>query len=405
MRGGIRAGLILMCAAGLLGGCTISDALRNDPIYAVRAGGGAAEETRLVPFVTDRNRDGAGLGGFGNHWSAASQCGSFNVTVPAASASGDREVRASEPVALACDAGEVFGGIVVAVKQANAARHCDSVLVYIHGYNNTFRSAVLRTAQLAADAEWPCAALTFSWSSEGKFDRYAADIERSGYAVPILMEVLKALSESGIRTNVIAHSMGTRLMLTALSASRFTCTEQVPVINELILAAPDVNAEEYNDDFGALLQHISPCVHRATVYASSNDMVLMLSQSAHGGIPRAGLEPESDVQYARENSRVDVIDASNAPGDPIGHGYFLSSVEMLNDIKLVLHGVDIASRAARSAPGGPTLLCADPDQMCVGAHDIYALSVVPARRPDLLARLEREILKGVLAIKTQSPGF
>ncbi|MGD0189134.1 MAG: alpha/beta hydrolase [Rhizomicrobium sp.] len=404
MGGEFRTGIALICAVWLLCGCTFSDALRNDPVYAIRTSG-ADSHTLTIPFVTDRKNDGLGLGGFGNHWSSRIQCGTFTVTVPASSSPGDRAVSASEPSIAACDAGAPLGGFVAAVKRAGQASHCDNVLLYVHGYNNTFRSAVLRTAQLAVDAEWPCAAAAFSWSSEGKFDRYAADIERSGYAAPALMEVLKALSDGGIKTNIIAHSMGARLTLTALAALRIVCTEQAPVVNELILAAPDVNAEKYNDDFGTLLTHVSPCVHRATIYASSNDMVLMLSESLHGGIPRAGLEPDRDIRYALSGGRVDIVDASNAPGDPLGHGYFVSSKEMLDDIMRVLHGADVVSRATLSAPGEPTLQCANPDKACSGGDDRYVLSVAPGRRPDLIAQLERAILRGVLAIKTQSPGF
>ncbi len=81
------------------------------------------------------------------------------------------------------------------------------MLVIVHGYNTTFRSALLRAGQIAADTQWPCAALLFSWSSEGKFDRYVADIERSGYAVPMLIAVLRALDEAGLRIDVFAESM------------------------------------------------------------------------------------------------------------------------------------------------------------------------------------------------------
>jgi esterase/lipase superfamily enzyme len=131
----------------------------------------------------------------------------------------------------------------------------------------------------------------------------------------------------------------------------------------------------------------------------------MLSQSAHGGIPRAGLEPGADQKYTRVDSQVNIVDASEAPGDPLGHGYFLSSTEMLSDMMGVLHGADIASRAGPAAIGGPTLVCANPDGACSGPRDRYELAVQPDRRIGLIARLERAILKGVLAIKTQSPGF
>ena len=217
-------------------------------------------------------------------------------------------------------------GFAKSIETINSSTGCDRVLLYVHGYNTTFRSALLRAGQLAHDAEWPCAAAAFSWGSEGQFDRYVADIERSSYAVPLLMGVLKGLKARHVTPNIVAHSMGNRVTLSALSGLSGSCDPDHPVIDELILAAPDVGAEQYNDDFGTLLSRALRCVHRVTIYASRNDMVLMLSDSLHGGIPRAGLEPQSDVRYARDNRNVDVIDDADAPA--IRSGTDISSCPM-----------------------------------------------------------------------------
>ena len=386
-----------VAAALLSSGCTISDSLRNDPIYSALPHGGT--ETRTVAFVTDRNLDDSAPYGFGDHWSNSVQCGTSDVTVPAAPTDDNKvPAKATTPAVQSCEPS--FAGFVAAVNTYNRPRDCKSILIYVHGYNNTFRSALLRAGQLAADSEWPCAAAAFSWGSEGKFDRYVADAERSGYSVPVLMGLLRALSAEGIKPNIVAHSMGARVTLSALSALNSFCSGKPPVLDELILAAPDVNAEKYNDDFGVLLRRASPCVHRITLYASRNDMVLMVSESIHGGIPRAGLEPQSDLKYQSFPGDIDVIDATKAPGDPIGHGYFVTSYEMLDDMMWVLHGVPIARRADKSAAGGPTLTCETAEHMtCDGTGDRYALAVTPARSPDWWIRFERRLLARLLAIQ------
>src|SRR6185436_1701918 len=137
-------------------------------------------------------------------------------------------------------------------------------------------------------------------------------IERSAYAVPGLINLLRAVADKSVTTNVLAHSMGARITLTAMGALRSYCqSHNRKIVQELILVAPDVSAEHDNDDFGRLLERVKPCVERVTIYASDNDMVLIASEGIHGGVPRAGRVPKPDLQYpACGGLNTDVIDAS-----------------------------------------------------------------------------------------------
>jgi esterase/lipase superfamily enzyme len=168
-----------------------------------------------------------------------------------------------------------------------------------------------------------------------------------------------------------------------------------PIVAELILAAPDVSSEHYNDDFGHLLDRSAGCVHRATVYASAGDMVLIGSESIHGGIPRTGREPENDLQYVNDSPEhiVDVVDATLAPGDDIGHGYFVQSYEMMEDMMWVLAGEAIEKRALETKMHIPTVFCyAKPGQTCDPSGGRYALHVELFRRPDWLLRALRSLV-------------
>jgi esterase/lipase superfamily enzyme len=395
---------VLVFVGAVLSGCTLSDALNQDPIYSAQTNGMATTQKVDVAIVTDRNFGTADQLGFDNHWSETAHCASASVIVPAPRTNDPAtSVRAEPPPAkVECDEANSFGGFTGTIHSANANAPCgsESVLLYVHGYNTTFRSALLRTGQMAADADWHCAAATFSWGSEGQFDRYAADIERSGYAVPLLMQVLKGSNDAKIATNIVAHSMGNRVTLSALAGLSDLCAPDHKLVNELILAAPDVGDENFNDDFAALLSKAQPCARRITIYASRNDMVLMLSDSLHGGIPRAGLDPQHD-RTDTQDFHVDVIDATDAPGDPLGHGYFVSSYEMLDDIAKVLHGDAIASRTGERG----TLRCENPDNKpCAALGDRYALSVKQWRGLSWTTRLERNILAFFLAIQYGVPG-
>ena len=175
---------MLLCAAVTLSACTFSDSLRNNDIRSLWAPPGNPVAHPAVVFATDREPDGSKFG-FGLHWDAATHCGVAELSIPSAFVAGaapkwpDVDKRDD----IACQS-EMTGFASTLFHQAQS-HNCRSVLMFVHGYNQTFRSALLRAGQIATDTQWNCATALMSWSSEGKFDRYAADIERSGYSVPV----------------------------------------------------------------------------------------------------------------------------------------------------------------------------------------------------------------------------
>lgn len=379
-------GLAALLVAGLMSGCTYSDSLRLDDVHSVWDPTDASAAHAEVFFATDRQPDGSRFG-YGLHWDSLPHCGIAQLSIPAASSNDRADIEGLQ--SLTC--GKTAGMMDLAQAIANRAHAvgCGSVLVVVHGYNTVFRSALLRAAQLSTDTQWRCPTLVFSWSSEGKFDRYVADVERSGYSVPILLEMLRALHAAGLRVEFFAESMGARI---ALSAAGAFCDERpVPFSDEMILAAPDVGVERGNDDFGHLLKKSASCIRRVTLYASDNDMALMASESLHGGIPRAGRLPKQALQYTQaEYGNVEVVDAGLAPGDSLGHSYFALSYELMADAGGVLAGLPAASRATADMRGGPTLICMDRHgASCSGGR--YLLAVSKDREPGWSSRLLRHV--------------
>ena len=55
----------------------------------------------------------------------------------------------------------------------------DQALLFVHGYNVTFESALYRTAQIAFDLEFDGVPFLFSWPSKGDFQSYRADLDRA----------------------------------------------------------------------------------------------------------------------------------------------------------------------------------------------------------------------------------
>jgi esterase/lipase superfamily enzyme len=270
------------------------------------------------------------------------------------------------------------------------------VLLYVHGFNTLFDGAGLRAGQLAEDTRYPCVAAVFSWSSEGEVGRYAADIEHSAYAVPLLEDFLRALGKAGLRVDMVAHSIGTRMALSALSAHAHDSPPPGVLADQLILAAADVGADPVNNDFAHLVKDALPFVHRVTVYASTADAVLAVSAVAHGEVPRAGRRPVSDGTLETPDANehiVDIVDASEAPAELLGHSYFGLSYEAVTDIALTLQGVPIRARLQPNGAWPATLVCGARDGgVCDSVRPRYVLAVTDARKPDWVTRFIRKLV-------------
>jgi len=399
---GIRLRNLTALALGLaLSGCVgPEDAF----VHSVWRPANGKPGTSTVFYVTDREPDPYGPGGFGKHWSDRARCGTIAATVPAATLPGEpRENGTVKPLStIECGVapGEM-DGVATAIVAAAQERHCRSVLLWIHGFNTLFDAAILRAGQLAGDTQSGCIAAAFSWSSEGDVPRYAADIEHSAYAVPMLESLLRALAATNLRIDIVSHSIGTRLVLQSLaSLAVHADPPRENFVGEMILAAADVGVAPRNNDFIHLLHDATRFVHRTTVYASAGDAVLVISATAHGGVPRAGREPAGMRVFQTPAGErkdaghiVDVVDATDAPAELLGHGYYAMSYEAVSDIALALDGVVVTDRLKRIDGWPATLICKSTHgRPCNSEMPHYALRVSAERRPSWLSRLVRGLV-------------
>jgi esterase/lipase superfamily enzyme len=382
--------LAVLALAGLLAACSLDD---SGPVRSVWRPANGKPSTLNVVYLTDRQLDAKAAGGFGSHWADEASCGTADAVIPAAMLPGEEPqygyVAKTWPRACATDKGPL-AGVVADIEAQAKARNCNSVFLFVHGFHTGYDGAVLRAAQIAHDAQTGCAIATFSWSSEIELGRYAADLEHSEYSEPLLAEFLHELADSGLHVKILAHSMGNRLVLATLSGfARGREVVKPGFIDELVLAAADVGIEKDNDDFAHLLGDAAPYVKRTTIYASAGDAVLVISKGAHGGVPRAGREPEADLIYRADDKThvVDVIDASEVPADLLDHSYFAMSYEAVADMSLALAGVPTADRLTATGGWKPTLVCEnDKDGPC-GNNPRYALAAGKGRHPRLVSRI------------------
>ena len=211
----------------------------------------------------------------------------------------------------------------------NSARR--ELFVFVHGFNVSFEDAARRTAQIHYDLKFDGAPIFFSWPANDKFIfTYAADETNVAWAVPhlkkFLLEIVKESQAQSI--NLIAHSMGNRALAAALREIDLEFRDQSRLFNQVILAAPDIDADDFRNNIAPALQRTA---RGLTLYASSHDEALLASQFIHRR-PRAGDAGDGLTVIAG----IDTIDVTAIDQSLWGHSYYGSSHPVLQDLKALL---------------------------------------------------------------------
>lgn len=203
--------------------------------------------------------------------------------------------------------------------------------VFIHGYNVSFEDAARRTAQLAYDLEFDGAAITYSWPSQAGLFEYTVDEGNVEWTVHDLRQFLAEVAEqSGAeRIHLVAHSMGNRALTSALRLFAAEPGRDTSVFHEVILAAPDIDAEVFKRD---IVPAICKTAQRITLYASSHDQALVASKQIHG-YPRAGESGAALVVMPE----LDTIDVSAVDTSLLGHSYYGENRSLLTDLVSVVN--------------------------------------------------------------------
>jgi esterase/lipase superfamily enzyme len=214
-------------------------------------------------------------------------------------------------------------------KQVQAAPRPE-VFVFVHGYNVTFAGAARRTAQIAHDVEFAGAPIFFSWPSQGGLLKYTVDETNVDWAVPHLKQFLLDVSRlsGATHVNLIAHSMGNRALTEALREIHLQLQSQATLFNQVILAAPDIDAEIFRRDLAPALVQTA---QRVTLYASSRDQALVASKKVHG-YPRAG---DSGGELVVLDG-IETVDVSQLDTSLLGHSYYGSSNPILLDMRQLI---------------------------------------------------------------------
>jgi esterase/lipase superfamily enzyme len=194
------------------------------------------------------------------------------------------------------------------------------VLIYVHGFNQTFETAALDAARLADGIKFRGQTMAFSWPSKAELLDYAYDRDSAMWSRDAFERVLSSIvsAPGSGRVHIVAHSMGTMLTLESLRQLYAHYGDTVTGrIGAVVFAAPDIDM----DVFSAAISRIGPLAGKITVVTATNDRALELSGRLAGGVTRVGAAEKAAI----ERLGVRVIDASDAGWGIINHDLFLSN--------------------------------------------------------------------------------
>jgi esterase/lipase superfamily enzyme len=207
----------------------------------------------------------------------------------------------------------------------------DFVVVFIHGFNNTFDDAAIRAAQIGADLEIPAnSMMLFSWAARNSIEEYTVDEATVDASEVHLRAFLNSVMEGAgpRKVHVIAHSMGNRAFLRTVAASLVSVSDQRRMkFGQVILAAADVDS----DLFAQLAPSYLKVASNTTVYLSPYDYAVHASNIVHQ-YPRVGCGDAPQVIIPGIDNVVSLV-----PDDIPAHAYFAEALPVLIDIKSLLY--------------------------------------------------------------------
>ena len=168
-----------------------------------------------------------------------------------------------------------FGTIL---KEFSEIRDSQRIMVFVHGFNNSFSFAARRFAEFTNHISFDGIPIMFSWPSYNRLLLYGGDlnqVERSCPRFSSALDKVKIAAQES-RVDVMAHSMGAKLLFDSITGGKGGKCESPNVsLYDVVLAAPDIDKQLFLENVGEFARR----ANSVTLYASSNDAALYASSS------------------------------------------------------------------------------------------------------------------------------
>jgi esterase/lipase superfamily enzyme len=228
-----------------------------------------------------------------------------------------------------------------------------SLLVVVHGFKETFPSALRKTAFLSHVLDVNTPVLLFDWpgnqgSSLSGYRRARQVAEASGAELARMLELIIRDIQPD-RLWLVANSMGGQVVADAfgLLYREADLADAETEIEDVVLTAPDVDHEEFDNQFK---QEIKALTRNLTVYVSSNDRALLISRIINRERRRgeSTLSPDQLDEAIRVADLVEpgselvtLVDVTPVNRTRNFHSFSLETPEFFDDLYLRLTNIDM----------------------------------------------------------------
>lgn len=262
--------------------------------------------------------------------------------------------------------------------QAETDRKQGRVLLYVHGYRETFETTSKDAAQIARMTGFDGPVIEYSWPSQGQVLKYATDETNMYHDVRNFRDFLRRLADKPWVKEIVivSHSLGARLVIPAIgTVDRVSRrADRTGNISNIILASPDIDRETFERDIvdEVLAPDRVAQGRHITIYVSTKDKALAVSRAVHG-YPRLGspycFDPfeAADLKakglpercYVNAIPGITVVDTTEVSRGSTGHSNFLRSAVACRDFVDAVAGKK--SRPERVATRLPYVFWLKPD--------------------------------------------
>lgn len=238
------------------------------------------------------------------------------------------------------------------------------VLLYVHGFRETFVTSSKDTAQIARMTKFDGPVIQYSWPSQGEFLKYAVDETNMYWDEQNFRNFLMKLAQQKWTKEIVlvSHSLGARLVLPAVEyVDRNSSNADSSNISNIILASPDVDRQDFERNIADEILAARRVRNKRiiTVYASEKDRALELSDDIHGyprlGKPRCfdtfkaadlkeqALPERCYATHPKYEDRPDlsgltIVDTTDVSHGRTGHSDYLRSASACQDFIAVVSG-------------------------------------------------------------------
>ena len=226
-----------------------------------------------------------------------------------------------------------------------------SLLVVVHGYRETFASALRKTAFLSHVLDIDTPVLLFDWpgdqgASLTGYRRARRVATESGAELAAALQLISGQVEPQ-RIWLVANSLGAQVVVDAFHhlAADADFADLEAEIENIVLTAPDVGRRDFDERFRTEVEALAD---NLTIYVSSNDRALLVSRLVNRGrrLGESTLDPSNPDQAQVAASfaalmepadrRLTLVDVTPVNRTRNFHNFGLETPEFFDDLFLRL---------------------------------------------------------------------